>query len=204
MGVENLSSIKILFVVLANLAHSVLAQGTTEKPRIDYQEQIFILAGVFGGACVVLLLAVIALAICVVKLKSGVRKAELRGDSRQAAPPAGHGQVSHLPTPSIPDMTAKVNQGYLPDLAHQEQGDHQGHHGHQGHSQGAAFDEQDMEPVRPSRPRYGEEVPFGRGGPASQSYAPSSQGGQQAPQFGSQFSWEPLPRVGGRGQQGRY
>ena len=26
----------------------------------------------------------------------------------------------------------------------------------------------------------------------------------QAPQFGSQFSWEPLPRVGGRGQQGRY
>ena len=65
------------------------------------------------------------------RLKSGVRKAELRGDSRQvrhwihwnifleretsvylcllqAAPPAGHGQVSHLPTPSIPDMTAKV------------------------------------------------------------------------------------------------
>ena len=134
------------------------------------------------------------------RLKSGVRKAELRGDSRQvrhwihwnifleretsvylcllqAAPPAGHGQVSHLPTPSIPDMTAKVwivifdkqtvlsyfhwpgkpcflsslilpcqvNQGYLPDLAYQEQG------GHQGHSQGAAFDEQDMEPVRPSR-----------------------------------------------------
>ena len=47
-----------------------------------------------------------------------------------------------------------MNQGYLPDLAHQEQGGHQGHqghHGHQGHSQGAAFDEQDMEPARPSR-----------------------------------------------------
>merc|ERR1712107_803100 len=57
--VENLSSFKILFVLLANLAHGVLAQGTTAEPRIDYQDQIFILAGVFGGACVVLLLAVI-------------------------------------------------------------------------------------------------------------------------------------------------
>ena len=48
-------------------------------------------------------------------------------------------------------LPCQVNQGYLPDLAHQEQGGHQGHHGHQSHSQGAAFDEQDMEPVRPSR-----------------------------------------------------
>ena len=38
--VENLSSIKILFVVLANLAHGVLAQGTTAEPRIDYQDQV--------------------------------------------------------------------------------------------------------------------------------------------------------------------
>ena len=38
--VENLSSIKILFVVLANLAHGVLAQETTAKPRIDYQDQV--------------------------------------------------------------------------------------------------------------------------------------------------------------------
>ena len=37
---ENLSSIKILFVVLANLAHGVLAQETTAKPRIDYQDQV--------------------------------------------------------------------------------------------------------------------------------------------------------------------
>ena len=48
-------------------------------------------------------------------------------------------------------LPCQVNQGYLPDLAHQEQGGHQGHQGHQSHSQGAAFDEQDMEPVRPSR-----------------------------------------------------
>ena len=38
--VENLSSIKILFVLLANLAHGVLAQGTTAEPRIDYQNQV--------------------------------------------------------------------------------------------------------------------------------------------------------------------
>ena len=38
--VENLSSIKILFVVLANLAHGVLAQGTTAEPRIGYQNQV--------------------------------------------------------------------------------------------------------------------------------------------------------------------
>ena len=38
--VENLSSIKILFFVLANLAHGVLAQGTTAEPRIDYQNQV--------------------------------------------------------------------------------------------------------------------------------------------------------------------
>ena len=38
--VENLSSIKILFLVLANFAHGVLAQGTTAKPRIEYQDQV--------------------------------------------------------------------------------------------------------------------------------------------------------------------
>ena len=38
--VENLSSIKILFLVLANFAHGVLAQETTAKPRIEYQDQV--------------------------------------------------------------------------------------------------------------------------------------------------------------------
>ena len=58
------------------------------------------------------------------------------------------GQENLVSSLSLP---CQVNQGYLPDLAHQEQGGHQGHQGHQSHSQGAAFDEQDMEPARPSR-----------------------------------------------------
>ena len=33
----------------------------------DHVYQIFILAGVFGGACVLLILAVIALSVCVLK-----------------------------------------------------------------------------------------------------------------------------------------
>ena len=33
----------------------------------DPMHQIFILAGVFGGACVLLILAVIALSVCVLK-----------------------------------------------------------------------------------------------------------------------------------------
>merc|ERR1711990_440328 len=84
-------NLETLLLLLASIA-GVLAQEQPKK--IPFQDQIFILAGVFGGACVLLILAVIALAVCVVKLKSGVRKAELRGNSRQAAPPAGHGQVS--------------------------------------------------------------------------------------------------------------
>merc|ERR1711971_700439 len=121
-------------------------------------------------------------------LKSGVRKAELQANPRQAPPHAPH---LYNPPPSIPDMTAKVNHGYLPDLPQQELREGQG----RGY-------EHDLEPSQPARPRYGEELPYGRAG-NSQGYAPSSQGGQ-ATQFGNQFSWEPLPRVGGRGQQGRY
>merc|ERR1712212_1171576 len=171
----------VLVLLLANLA-GVLAQE--ENKQIPFQEQIYILAGVFGGACVLLILAVIALAVCVVKLKNGVRKAELGGNRRQAPP------QHHNPPPSIPDMTAKVNHGYLPDMPLPH-----------GTGQGQGY-EHDLEPAQPPRPRYGEELPYGRAG-TSQGYAPSSQGGQTT-QFGSQFSWEPLPRVGGRGQQGRY
>ena len=122
---------------------------------------------------------------------------------------------SHIPS--------QVNHGYLPDLPHQEQ----------EQAQGRGY-EHDLEPAQPARwltrLRKSEVLKQAaiRGGASIwegsyQSRLCSKQPGWsgdktklvtcsenstnfwfQATQFGSQFSWEPLPRVGGRGQQGRY
>ena len=124
------------------------------------------------------------------------------------------------PPPSIPDMTARVNQGYLPDLP-----DHASHAVEMrpepaGPPRWASLASRGL----PARPRYGEEVHYGRGaggghqGQVRLTRLPhhliklacplQAPGAPGTPQYGSQYSWDPLPRAGGRGghggQGGRY
>eukprot|EP00092_Neocalanus_flemingeri_P017806 GFUD01019263.1.p2 GENE.GFUD01019263.1~~GFUD01019263.1.p2 ORF type:complete len:180 (-),score=57.75 GFUD01019263.1:42-581(-) len=158
---------------------AVLGLGHGETTEDKIQTELYILAGVFGGITVVLVVMVLTLSCTIARLNHEVKAA---GEKVQSP-----GAKSRN-TPNIPDMNGNIPKNYMNEPNRQP-----------GPGYGPSRDEISLEPVhnhraepRPRQPEYEDNY----------SYQPQ-QHGQDYPRGEdrtSQYSWEPLPR---RGEESR-
>merc|ERR1712215_231972 len=175
------------------------SQATQEEIN-NLQKEVYIIAGVFGGLTIILLLMVLGISFTIARLHQNLQQAK----DAESQPKPG---VNHR----IPDMTRQMPDSHLPPAAHEPRRNEEARFGPQQNQRPDSKQESDDPHSGPRQEKRNlkpslDDRQEGFRPPVSTEYKPNPQPQPRhiEPKYGkglgnnNKYNWEPLPRQGTR------